>query len=88
MHITGWFKEVAPSNNLRKWFNHNPAKWDEFQKRYRVELAEKLESLQPLLEAAKSGHLTLLFSAHDTEHNNTIVLKDYLEKRMKTKKSA
>ena len=80
LSLTGWHREVAPSHELRKWFNHDPAKWKEFQRRYRAELDTKPETWQPLLEAAKAGNLTLLFSAHDTEHNNAIVLKDYLEK--------
>jgi len=69
---------------LRKWFNHDPAKWNEFQRRYRAELEARPETWQPLLEAAKAGNLTLLFSAHDTKHNNALVLKTFLEERLKT----
>ena len=82
--LTGWCKEVAPSHELRKWFSHDPAKWKEFQQRYRAELEAKPENWQPLLEAAKAGSLTLLFSAHDTEHNNAVVLKTWLEERLET----
>src|SRR5689334_14545461 len=72
--MTGWQKDVAPSNELRQWFKHDPAKWTEFQERYRTELDGKPEIWQPLLEAAQSGNLTLLFSARDTRHNNAVAL--------------
>jgi uncharacterized protein YeaO (DUF488 family) len=81
--MTAWLKDVAPSNELRQWFNHDPAKWKEFQKRYRAELNGKLETWQPLLTAAKTGAVTLLFSAHDLEHNNALVLKAFLEEQLK-----
>lgn len=81
--LAGWPKEIAPSNELRKWFNHDPAKWNEFQKRYRAELTAQPEAWQPLLAAAKTGAVTLLFGAHDTEHNNAVVLKSFLEERLK-----
>jgi uncharacterized protein YeaO (DUF488 family) len=83
LKMNGWLKEVAPSNELRKWFNHDPAKWKDFQKRYRAELDGKPESWQPLLTAAKTSEVTLLFSAHDLEHNNALVLKTYLEAQLK-----
>jgi uncharacterized protein YeaO (DUF488 family) len=83
LHLTGWSKEVAPSNELRQWFNHDPAKWTEFQKRYRAELIAQPEAWQPLLAAAKTGAMTLLFGAHDAEHNNAVVLKKFLEARLK-----
>ena len=79
LHLDGWLKEVAPGDQLRKWFKHDPAKWAEFQKRYHAELDAKPENWRPLLKAAKSGNLTLLFSAHDLEHNNAVVLKHFLE---------
>jgi len=82
--LTGWLKEIAPGNELRKWFHHDPAKWKEFQKRYRAELDAKPETWQPLLTAAKKGSVTLLFSAHDLEHNNAVVLKAYLERQLKS----
>ncbi len=83
LHFVAWLKEVAPSTELRQWFNHDPAKWHEFQERYRAELEANREALQPLLEAAAKGNLTLLYSAHDIEHNDAIVLKAYLEKHLK-----
>ena len=81
--MTAWLKDVAPSNELRQWFNHDPAKWKEFQRRYRAELNGKPEIWQPLLAAAKTGEVTLLFSAHDLEHNNALVLKACLEEQLK-----
>jgi len=82
LHFVAWLKEVAPSEKLRKWFNHDLARWDEFQHRYCLELGEHPESLQPLLAAAGKGNLTLLYSAHDIEHNNAVVLKSHLEKQL------
>jgi uncharacterized protein YeaO (DUF488 family) len=79
LHMDAWLKDVAPSDDLRRWFSHDPLKWKEFQRRYRAELADNPAACQPLLDAAKQGNITLLFSAHDTEHNNAIVLKSYLE---------
>jgi uncharacterized protein YeaO (DUF488 family) len=83
LRMTGWLKEVAPRNELRQWFNHDPAKWKEFQRRYRAELNGKPETWQSLLTAAKAGAVTLLFSAHDQEHNNALVLKASLEEQLK-----
>ena len=82
--LDGWLKDVAPSNELRKWFGHDPAKWTEFQKRYRTELDGNPAACQSLLAAARRGNLTLLFSAHDTTHNNAIVLKEFLQEQMKS----
>jgi uncharacterized protein YeaO (DUF488 family) len=79
--LDGWCKEAAPSYQLRKWFNHDPVKWEEFQRRYRSELKAKTETWKPLLAAAKTGAVILLFSAHDLEHNNALVLKTYLEEQ-------
>jgi uncharacterized protein YeaO (DUF488 family) len=76
--LDGWIKDIAPSDQLRKWFNHEPAKWDEFRKRYFAELKEKAEALEPLREATRKGTVTLLFGAKDYEHNNAVALKDFL----------
>ncbi len=83
--LDGWLKEVAPSDALRRWFGHDPAKWTEFRRRYFAELDRHAEELQPLLEAAQRGLVTLLFSAHDTQHNNAVALKEYLEARQTQK---
>ncbi len=77
-----WLKDVAPTTELRKWFSHDPAKWPEFQKRYRAELAKNTAALKPILDAAKKGDVTLLFSSHDEEHNNAVVLQEYVQKRV------
>ncbi len=81
LRMKAWLKDAAPSDALRRWFAHDPAKWLEFQKRYRAELGKNLGALGPILDAAKHGNVTLLFSAHDTEHNNALVLRDFVEKR-------
>jgi uncharacterized protein YeaO (DUF488 family) len=85
--IAAWCKDAAPSNELRHWFNHDPAKWKDFQRRYRAELTASPVAWQPLLDAAKQGDVTLLYSAHDAEHNNAQVLKAYLEEKLVRKKS-
>lgn len=82
LKMDAWLKVVAPSSELRRWFGHDLAKWDEFQRRYRAELDEKPSAWRQLLEAARQGNVTLLYSARDTEHNNAIVLQAYLEERL------
>ena len=82
LQIERWVREVAPGDKLREWFGHDPAKWKEFQRRYAAELNKKPESWEPLLHAARDGDITLVFSARDVEHNNAVVLKEYLEKQM------
>jgi uncharacterized protein YeaO (DUF488 family) len=81
--MKAWLKEVAPSTELRRWFDHDPAKWEEFQHRYRAELDEKPDVWEPLVEAGKRGTVTLLYSSHDRQHNNAVVLKSYLEEQLK-----
>lgn len=76
--LDGWLKDVAPSNELRKWFGHDPARWDEFQTRYRHELDANRAAVQPLLDAAAAGKITLVYGARDTGHNEAVVLRDYL----------
>ena len=79
LEMKAWLKDVAPSPALRKWFAHDPGKWREFQQRYRAELQSNPEAWQPILEAAKQGDVTLLYSARDTEHNSAVLLKVFLE---------
>lgn len=81
LKMDGWIKEAAPSTELRKWFNHDPAKWAEFRKRYHVELHKNPAALESILSAAAKGDVTLLFSSRDAEHNNVVALKTYLEKK-------
>lgn len=80
--LDGWPKDVAPSTELRKWFSHDPEKWSEFRRRYRAELQHNPEAWNPLLHAARHGTITLIFSSHDLEHNNAVVLQEFLESRM------
>jgi uncharacterized protein YeaO (DUF488 family) len=79
LQAEGWPKDVAPSGALRRWFGHDPAKWVEFERRYFAELDGRPEALEPLLEAARRGRVTLLYSARDREHNNAVALREYLE---------
>ena len=83
LQIDAWLKDLAPSTELRKWFEHDPAKWDEFRKRYAGELEQRSEALEELVEKARAGRVTLVFSAKDTEHNNAVALKEHLERRLK-----
>ena len=78
-----WHHEVAPSDGLRRWFNHSPEKWPEFRKRYSAELNANPEAWAPLLEAARQGYVTLVYAASDLDHNNAIVLRDYLMARLR-----
>lgn len=82
LHMDGWLKEVGPSTTLRRWYSHDPAKWGEFRKRYFTELDAAAPTWQPLVEAAREGNVTLLYSARDTEHNNALALQEYLEKKL------
>ena len=77
-----WLKDVAPSTEVRKWFGHDPKKWAEFQRRYQAELKQHEEALEPILQAARHGTVTLLYSSHDTEHNNAVVLREYLDGKL------
>ncbi len=79
--LDDWLRDVAPSDALRRWFGHDPARWEEFQWRYRRELedAEHQAALAKLRERAKQGTLTLIFAAKDTEHNSAQVLREVLE---------
>ena len=79
LKMDGWLKDAAPSTELRRWFNHDPDKWQAFRKRYFAELKRHGEALQPLRDAEqRHGKVTLLFSSRDTEHNNAVALRDYL----------
>jgi uncharacterized protein YeaO (DUF488 family) len=74
-----WLKEVAPSPELRKWYSHDPAKWEQFQKRYWKELEDNEEAVQLLKQKGKQGTVTLVYAARDEEHNSALVLKRFLE---------
>lgn len=81
LHLDGWLKDVAPSDALRRWFSHDPARWDEFQRRYFAELDGKPEAWRPIFTAAHQDNVILLYGARDTEHNNAVALKGYLEEQ-------
>ena len=76
--IDEWLKEIAPSAELRRWYGHDPSKWEEFRKRYMKELNEKADIVDRLGKEGKKGQLTLLFAAKDKEHSNAAVLKEML----------
>lgn len=78
--LSAWLKEVAPSNELRRWFGHDPARWAEFHRRYWTELEANEAALQPLRDALSHGVVTLVYSAHDEAHNQAVVLSEYLLK--------
>ncbi len=77
--IDEWLKDIAPSDNLRKWFSHDPEKWHEFRRRYKKELEKKLELVERIKSQTRKGNITLLFSARDVKYNNAIVLKEVIE---------
>ncbi|MGV8945157.1 MAG: DUF488 domain-containing protein [Lutibacter sp.] len=80
VNIDLWLKEVAPSNELRKWFSHDPEKWNDFKNKYKLELSNNLENTKRIKEIEKEKKtITLLYSAKDTAHNNAIVLREFLK---------
>ncbi len=81
LRLDAWLKDVAPSAALRRWFSHDPKKWTEFQKRYFAELDSHSEAYAPIRTAARHGRVTLVYSSHDTEHNNAVALEEYLSAR-------
>ena len=76
--LTAWLSEVAPSTELRRWFGHDPDRWEEFRRRYAAELDARPSAWRPLADALAAGDVTLLYSARDTEHNSAVVLRDHL----------
>lgn len=82
LHLHGWLKDIAPSDTLRRWFSHDPDRWQEFADRYIAELDKKPEAWGPLIEAArKPGGVTLLYAARDAARNNAVVLAGFLRAR-------
>jgi uncharacterized protein YeaO (DUF488 family) len=79
LQIDAWLKDLAPSTALRKWFGHDPARWEAFRRRYADELRQQTEALAHLAEKAKHGRVTLVYGAKDPDHNNAVALKQYLE---------
>jgi uncharacterized protein YeaO (DUF488 family) len=80
--LDDWIKDIAPSNELRKWFNHEEKKWSEFKERYFKELNEKGTALQRFKKLIGSGRVTLLYSSKEEKLNNAVALKEYLEREM------
>lgn len=76
-----WLKDVAPSPDLRKWYSHDVAKWDEFQKKYVQELEKNSDAIQFISQELHKGPITFLYSARDKMHNSALCLKHYLEKK-------
>ncbi len=81
-----WLPDLGPSTSLRKWFNHDPARWSEFQRRYHAELQKNTALLAPITEQAKTRPLTLLYSAKDEQHNQAVALRIFLLKRTALRK--
>jgi uncharacterized protein YeaO (DUF488 family) len=82
--LSAWLKDLAPSDDLRRWFSHNPERWEEFHRRYLQELTDpaKAPLLDDLLAKARQGTVTLVFAAKDEERNNAVVMKAFLEDRL------
>jgi uncharacterized protein YeaO (DUF488 family) len=78
--VSLWLKEIAPSPELRKWFGHDPDKWNEFRSRYTKELKGKKELTELLKRKAREGMITLVYAARDEEHNSALILKQFLQK--------
>jgi len=83
--LTFWHKDIAPSTGLRKWFAHDPTRWTEFRKRYRMELHSNTQAVDRLGDYLKDGPVTLLYAAHDTTHNHALVLADYLRDHIESR---
>jgi uncharacterized protein YeaO (DUF488 family) len=76
--IDYWIKELSPSTELRKWFGHDPDRWEEFRRRFELELGQHADQLGRLRDFARQGRITLVFAAHDELHNDAVVLRDVL----------
>ena len=81
LKLDQWLKDIAPSTGLRKWFGHDPEKWEAFRERYFRELDSQNEQVTFLKQKAGKGNLTLVFAAKDPQHNNAVALKQYLERK-------
>jgi uncharacterized protein YeaO (DUF488 family) len=81
LQLDEWVKEIAPSTALRRWFGHDPAKWEAFKRRYFKELDRQSEKILKLAERARTGTVTLVYGARDEHHNNAVAIEEYLEDR-------
>ncbi len=83
-HIDAWMKEIAPSTELRQWFNHDPEKWGEFKRKFFKELDRQQTAVETIAGLSKKGTVTLLFGSKEERYNNAVALKEYIESVMKT----
>ena len=81
-----WYKDIAPSDALRQWFGHEPARWDEFKRRYVKELQDKDDNIESIIAKRFGKRVTLLYGAKDEQHNNAVVLKEFIERKIKMEK--
>lgn len=81
LHLDAWMKELGPTSELRRWFNHDPARWQEFRTRFFKELEAKTDQVQELRQIAERQPVLLLYAARDEQHNNAVALKEFLEMR-------
>lgn len=84
LRLDAWERDLAPSGDLRRWFGHDPSRWEAFHERYRAELASASRSrlLDELAEQARQGRVTLVYGARDTEHNQAVVIAEALRERL------
>ena len=85
LKIDAWLKDASPSNDLRQRFHHDASRWNEFCKHYFAELDKNPTAWEPILKAARGGTVTLIYGARDTEHNNAVALKDFLDRKLRSK---
>lgn len=78
-HFDEWIRDISPSDELRKWFGHDPSKWQEFRSRYKAEMKTRKDFIEKLRDYSEKGTVTLLYSAKDEEHNNALVIKEVIE---------
>ncbi len=78
--VVAWYKELAPTTELRRWFGHNPARFDEFRRRYEDELNARGDFMEDLISRMRQGDVVLVYAARDVLHNNALVLRDFLQK--------
>ena len=86
VHAAAWIKDVAPSTDLRTWYGHRPERWREFRSRYLRELRANKAAWAPILAMATRRNVTLLYAAHDELHNGALVLRDFLQRRVRRRK--
>lgn len=83
-HVDMWLKDIAPSAGLRKWFSHDPSKWEEFRRRYYLELDQNRDAVNELLEITEGSDATFVYGSREKEYNSALALKSYIEKLVKT----